>query len=177
MKKLMIMTAPCIVAAVLAGCLPASPASRATSASYQITVKVCMEDGVKNASVSCPVKFGDGAIASADSAGSTETQTATPTLDVKPDVNLNYAQGGSVSNKSGKEAAKSLLGSLTPDSLKKLKGYLKNKKTGKVELEKQDGTTVTADCADGNCTYDSGSGSTTFSADDCADCELPGWVE
>ena len=93
-----------IMAAILSlvlyeGCSTATPASRATSASYEINVKVCMDENVKSATVNVPFTFGDGALASADSSGSTETQTATPTLDIKPDVNVNYAQGGGITNR------------------------------------------------------------------------------
>ena len=108
----------------------------------------------------------------------TENQTVTPTqtTDVKPDINLNYAQGGGITNRGtgGSGGASGILESLTADSLKLLKSYVVGKKSGTVTLTKKDGTTVTADCKDGDCTFSDG---TTVNAETCADCELPGWVE
>lgn len=72
-----------VVAALLAvvGCSTATPASRYTAATYgDINIY-----GQGNR-----VTIGDGAFAQADSSGSTETQSATPTntTDVKPDVSV-----------------------------------------------------------------------------------------
>ena len=165
-----------IMAAILSlvlyeGCSTATPASRATSASYEINVKVCMDENVKSATVNVPFTFGDGALASADSSGSTETQTATPTLDIKPDINVNYAQGGGITNRGtgGAKAsgAAGILESLTAEGLAMLKDYIVNKKSGTVTLSKKDGTTVTADCKDGSCTFQDG---TTVTQQDCEDC-------
>ena len=107
----------------------------------------------------------------------TETQTATPTqtTDVKPDVNLNYAQGGGITNRGTGGAAASgasgilekLLGTLTDESVAALKSALANKTNGTVTLTKKDGTTVTAECKDGACTFADG---TTVTAEDCAAC-------
>lgn len=151
------------------GCSSATPASRATTASYEIKVKVCMDEGVKSATVNVPFTFGDGALASADSSGSTETQTATPTLDIKPDLNVNYAQGGGITNRGtgGASGAAGILESLTAEGLSALKSAIANKMTGKITLKKKDGTTVTADCKDGNCTFSDG---TVVTGADCAEC-------
>lgn len=152
---------------LFAGCSTATPASRATTANYEINVKVCLDEGVKSATVNVPFTFGDGALASADSSGSTETQTATPTLDIKPDVNVNYANGGGITNRGtgGAAGAAGILESLTAEGLATLKDWVKNKKSGKVTLAKKDGTTVTADCKDGSCTFQDG---TTVTASDVA---------
>ena len=152
---------------LIVGCSTATPASRATTANYEINVKVCLDEGVKSATVNVPFTFGDGALASADSSGSTETQTATPTLDIKPDVNVNYAQGGGITNRGtgGASGAAGILESLTAEGLATLKDWVKNKKSGKITLQKKDGTTVTADCKDGNCTFSDG---TTVTASDAA---------
>lgn len=161
-----------LVAALVGGCSTATPASRATTAHYRI--EFSFDESARNNTVN--LTLGDGALASADSAGSTETQTATPTVDVKPDVNVNYAQGGGITNRGtgGSGGASGILGSLTAESLSALKDFVVNKKTGKVTLKKKDGSTVTADCKDGDCTFSDG---TTVTAEECADCELPGWVE
>jgi len=166
-KLFQIVTVCALVA--LVGCSTATPASRATTANYEITVKVNVDESAKSTTVNVPFTFGDGALASADSSGSTETQTATPTLDIKPDVDLNYAQGGGISTGGGRAAsgAAGILGSLTAEGLAMLKDYVTNKKTGTVTLAKTDGTTVTADCKDGFCTFSDG---TTVTAEDCANC-------
>ena len=155
--------------AAFCGCSTATPASRATSASYEINVKVCMDEGVKSATVNVPFTFGDGALASADSSGSTETQTATPTLDIKPDVNVNYAQGGGISNRGtgGAPGAAGILESLTAEGLAALKSAISNKASGTITLPKKDGTTATAECNGGSCTFADG---TTVTASDCEDC-------
>lgn len=157
------------LALLIVGCSTATPASRATSASYDISVKVCLDEGVKSATVNVPFTFGDGALASADSTGSTETQTATPTLDVKPDINVNYAQGGGITNRGtgGASGAAGILESLTAEGLSALKAAIANKTTGKITLQKKDGTTTTADCKDGTCTFSDG---TTVTQQDCEDC-------
>ena len=161
-----------IMAAILSlvlyeGCSTATPASRATTATYQFRFE--LGDNAK--SVTINTTMGDGALASADSEGSTETQTATPTLDIKPDVNLNYAQGGGITNRGtgGAKAsgAAGILESLTAEGLAMLKEYVTGKKSGTVTLQKKDGTTVTADCKDGSCTFSDG---TTVTAADCENC-------
>ena len=169
MKLFQIVTVCALVA--LVGCSTATPASRATTANYEITVKVNVDESAKSTTVNVPFTFGDGALASADSSGSTETQTATPTLDIKPDVNVNYAQGGGITNRGtgGAKAsgAAGIIESLTAEGLAMLKDYVTNKKTGTVTLAKTDGTTVTADCKNGTCTFSDG---TTVTAEDCANC-------
>ena len=158
-----------IMAAILSlvlyeGCSTATPASRATTATYQFRFE--LGDNAK--SVTINTTMGDGALASADSEGSTETQTATPTLDIKPDVNLNYAQGGGITNRgTGGAKASGILESLTAEGLAMLKEYVTGKKSGTVTLQKKDGTTVTADCKDGSCTFSDG---TTVTAADCENC-------
>ena len=163
-----------IMAAILSlvlyeGCSTATPASRATTATYQFRFE--LGDNAK--SVTINTTMGDGALASADSEGSTETQTATPTLDIKPDVNVNYAQGGGITNRGTGGTAgaagtlEKLLGSLTDEGVAALKSALANKTTGTVTLAKKDGSTVTATCKDGSCTFADG---TTVTASDCTAC-------
>ena len=161
----------CICLAAICGCSTATPASRATTASYEINVKLCLDEGAKGNTVNLPFTFGDGALASADSSGSTETQTATPTLDIKPDVNVNYAQGGGITNRGtgGAKAsgAAGIIESLTAEGLATLKDWITSKKAGTVTLQKKDGSTVTADCKNGACTFSDG---TVVTAEDCASC-------
>jgi len=90
----------------------------------------------------------------------TESQTSSPTqtTDVKPDINVNYAQGGGITNRGtgGASGAAGILESLTAEGLSALKSAIANKTTGNITLKKKDGTTVTADCKDGNCTFEGG---------------------
>ena len=116
---------------------------------------------------------------SLESTGTTDTfsQTATqtPTTDVKPDITANYAQGGGITNRStgGGSAAgaagvlEKLLGSLTDEGLASLKSAIANKLNGTLTLQKKDGTTTTATCADGTCTFADG---TKVTAEDCENC-------
>ena len=90
------------LAFVLAGCATADPSSRSTSGEYgdtEPTVKVVFEKGSSNntATITMPITLGDAAVASADSSGSTETQTASPTntTDIKPKTDVNTTGGRS----------------------------------------------------------------------------------
>lgn len=100
-----------------------------------------------------------------------QTATQTPTTDVKPDITANYAQGGGITNRGtgGAKAsgAAGIIESLAAEGLATLKDWIVNKKTGTVTLSKKDGTTVTADCKDGACTFSDG---TTVTQQDCEDC-------
>ena len=157
------------LSSALCGCSTATPASRATTAQYRI--ELSFDDSARNNTVN--LTLGDGALASADSSGSTETQTATPTLDIKPDVNVNYAQGGGITNRgTGGGKASGVAGVLeqfTSDSLNELKDYLTGKKSGTVTLTKKDGSTVQADCKDGSCTFSDGSTATAADCEACTD--------
>ena len=142
-------TAPVAVlaafAAILCGCMDTAPASRATTATYgDIVVKIGNE--AKNNTVK--VTLGDGALASADSSGSTETQTATPTLDIKPNLVLKYndAIAGATT------ASKSVLGNIGTgiDAVLEL---MQSKKSGTVKVTKTDGTAATVKCEDGQCEF------------------------
>ena len=83
----------------LTGCATSDPSSRSTSGKYgdfTVRVEIDQREAVSNVvNVTVPVTLGDAAVASADSAGSTETTTATPTntTDVKPDTDINTTGG------------------------------------------------------------------------------------
>lgn len=105
-----------------------------------------------------------------------QTATQTPTTDVKPDITANYAQGGGITNRGTGGAVgtggaagiiEKLLGSLTDEGLAALKSAIANKTNGTVTLAKKDGSTVTAECKDGLCTFSDG---TVVTAEDCANC-------
>ena len=139
-----------IMAAILSlvlyeGCSTATPASRATTAEYRI--EFSLGDAARSNTVT--FTFGDGALASADSAGSTETQTATPTTDIKPDLDLRYndAIAGATT------ASKGVLETLLSSSANKVLDMMSKKETGTVEVQKTDGTTATVQCSDGQCSF------------------------
>lgn len=80
----------CVVAAIMlsvlaCGCSTSVPASRSTTAAYDFgRIEVF---GSNN---TITFTIGDGAIASADSNGSSEQMTASPNNDVKPDFDLEF---------------------------------------------------------------------------------------
>ena len=87
---------------IATGCATADPSSRSTSGTYGDTepsVKVVFEKGSNNntATITMPITMGDAAVASADSSGSTESMTATPTntTDIKPKTDVNTTGGRS----------------------------------------------------------------------------------
>ena len=106
----------------------------------------------------------------------TESLTSSPTqtTDVKPDVNVNYAQGGGITNRgagggSAKGVIDKLLDSLTDQGFSALASALATKLEGTVTIPKKDGTTVTATCKGGSCTFPDG---TKVTAEDCVDCRM-----
>lgn len=144
-KKAKAVAVLAIAALAFAGCLDTAPTSRGTSATYgDIIVKI--GDKAKDNSVT--VKLGDGALASADSKGSTETQTITPTMDIRPDIDVRYndAIAGATA------ASKSVLGSIG-DGLTAVLDLMQSKKSGTVAVTKTDGTAATVKCENGQCSY------------------------
>ena len=127
------------------GCSTATPASRATTATYHFRFE--LGDGAK--SVTINTTLGDGALASADSSGSTETQTATPTVDVKPDIDVRYndAIAGATT------ASKGVLEALLDEGKAKVLSLMDSKATGTVEVQKVDGSTATVQCDGGQCSF------------------------
>ncbi len=176
--------------AALCGCATSDSAQPAKSQTQNNTFDGCVFVMAARCTVSnCVVAAkGDDAPAlemftqtqSLESTGSTDSfaqsTTQTPTTDVKPDITANYAQGGGITNRgTGGGAAgaagilEKLLGSLTDEGLAALKSAVANKLNGKITLKKKDGTTTTATCAGGTCTFEDG---TTVTAEDCAECSL-----
>lgn len=134
-----------------AGCATSDPASRLTKAEYNIRVYVDVGSEVKSPTISVPFTFGDGALASADSAGSTESITATPTNDVKPDTNIDVPI-----NKSGGGQS---VGSVLGDAVAGLISGVTTKSgsvTADAKTENSTGATTNAancaTCTDGTCT-------------------------
>lgn len=172
--------------ALLTGCATSENAQPAKSQTQNNTFEDCIiVVGVK-CSVSNRIVRADGTkdapavelftqTQSLESTGSTEsiapTSTQTPTTDVKPDVNVNYAQGGGIDNRGTGSAkasgAAGVIESLTAEGLSALKSALADKVNGTVTLQKKDGTTTTAECKDGACTFADG---TTVTSEDCENC-------
>ena len=129
---------------MLCGCMETQPASRATTATYgDVVIKLsekCSHNTVR-------ITLGDGALASADSAGSTETQTATPSMSipVRVDARYNDAIAGATS------ASKGILDTLTGAGAAKVLSLMASGGTGTVQAEKKDGTTTTIKCENGQC--------------------------
>ena len=141
-----------IAALFIAGCMTPEQASRSTRAEVgdvEPTVKIALGDGCSSNSVSVVIRntFGDGAIASADSSGSTESQTQTPTFDISPKTDLRY--NDAIAGASA--ASKGVLETLTAAGANKVLSLMADKTTGTVEVEKTDGGTATVKCENGQC--------------------------
>ena len=134
----------------IAGCATSDPASRLTKAEYG-DIKVCVEENVRDVTVN--ITIGDGAIASADSAGSTESITASPTNDVKPDTNIDVP----INKASGAQSVGSVLGDAVASAVKGAFGGDSKATATAVPLAQK-----SEDCADGSCNP----GGT------CTDCEV-----
>ena len=170
------------------GCATSDSAQPAKSQTQNNSFEDCVFVMAQRATVSNGVVVATGDTSNAlemftqtqslESTGSTDSfaqsTTQTPTTDVKPDITANYAQGGGITNRgTGGGAAgaagilEKLLGSLTDEGLAALKSAIANKTNGTITLKKKDGTTTTATCKGGACTFEDG---TTVTAEDCADC-------
>lgn len=124
---------------IVCGCATSEPASRATTARYEFgSIRLDNKSTLT-------ITLGDGAIASADSTGSTETMTANPTNDVKPDIDVSVPV-----NKAG---AGQSVGSVLGDAVA---GLVKG-------ASARDSSTATvAPCEDGSCSEGGGG---------CVDCK------
>ena len=111
------------------GCATSEPASRATTARYEFG-----NIHLDNKST-LTITLGDGAIASADSTGSTETMTANPTNDVKPDIDVSVPV-----NKAG---AGQSVGSVLGDAVAGL--------INGASARANNSTATVAPCEDGRC--------------------------
>lgn len=81
-KKLAKVSAVAFAVMLVGGCATSDPASRLTSARYGDIV-VLLEGATNNV---INITIGDGALASADSSGSTENVSTAPKNDVTPDI-------------------------------------------------------------------------------------------
>ena len=179
------------LAATLCGCSTAESAQPAKANTMSNTFDDCIIVVATHCSISNRIVTAEGTkdapavelftqTQSLESTGSTDTfgqaNTQTPTTDVKPDITANYAQGGGITNRGTGGAAgtggvagiaEKLATTLTDEGLAALKSAIANKTNGTITLQKKDGTTTTATCADGTCTLADG---TKVTAEDCAAC-------
>ena len=178
------------LAAILTGCTTADSAQPAKSQTQENRFDGCTFVMAAKTTISNCVIVAEGDAAPAlemftltqslESTGSTDTfgqaNTQTPTTEIKPDVNVNYAQGGGITNRgTGGEAGtggaagivEKLAETLSAEGLDALKSALANKTNGTITLKKKDGTTTNATCKDGSCTFADG---TTVTAADCDSC-------
>lgn len=160
------MLAPAVALVALSGCQTPNQASRGTSnenGDFEPRVDVKVNGSSNVVSVVIRNTYGDGAIASADSSGSTESQTQTPTFDIKPDLDVHYNDAVGT----GGNAISAFVSSLTAESASLLRDYVTNKKSGKITVTKTDGTTETLDCDSGTCTT---TGGLKINASNCTNC-------
>ena len=138
--------------AAVAGCMDTNPASRATSSADKVGDFDFRMEGCSNCHFAVNFTKGDSALASADSSGSTETQTATPTktTDIRPQTDVNTTGGRSAG------VLESMVGAF---------GTWLATPSGKAAAESAaacpDGKCATGTCTDGSCTDGS-----------CSDCTI-----
>ncbi len=138
---------------VLIGCMTPEQASRSTNATYgDMEAKVATDIGEKahNNAVTVDIKvtLGDGAIASADSSGSTESQTQTPTFDISPKTDLRYNDALAAAS----TTSRGILETLTSAGANKVLALMQSGGTGEVTVQKADGTDAVVKCENGQCT-------------------------
>jgi len=152
-KKCAAFAAALGAAVTFAGCASANPASRANESSVDDvspTIKVEINNSSSN-TVSIVLKntIGDGVLASADSSGSTETQTATPTLDIRTKIDARYNDAMAAAS----TTSKGVIDSLTEAGANKVLAMMADKSTGTVEVQKKDGSMATVKCENGQCSF------------------------
>ena len=135
---------------IFAGCLTPNQASRGTSnenGDFEPSVEVTVNGSSNTVSVVIRGTYGDGAIASADSSGSTESQTQTPTFDISPKTDLRYNDALAAAS----TTSRGVIESLTVAGANKVLSLMSDKTTGTVEVQKKDGSMATVKCENGQC--------------------------
>ena len=85
----------------------------------------------------------------ANEGSETISPTATPTLDIKPDINLHYNDA----LKNATDASKSVLETLSEASRKVVLGLMSSKQSGVLDAVRSDGTAAKVKCEDGQCSF------------------------
>lgn len=130
--------------AALCGCSTSEPASRLTRGEYgDITVDVR-----EASNVTVNLTVGDAAYASADSEGSTETQTANPSNTVTTDITAKYNDALAAATTTSKGVLTQLAG-----GLESVLGLMASKESGTVAVTKNDGSLALVECKDGQCSF------------------------
>ena len=145
------MLAPAVALVAMSGCQTPNQASRGTSnenGDFEPSVDVKVNGSSNVVSVVIRNSYGDGAIASADSSGSTESQTQTPKFDIRPQTDLRYNDAIAAAS----TVSKSVLESLTQSGAEKVLSLMSSGGTGTVTVEKKDGTQAVATCENGQIT-------------------------
>ena len=145
------MLAPAVALVAMSGCQTPNQASRGTSnenGDFEPSVDVKVNGSSNVVSVVIRNSYGDGAIASADSSGSTESQTQTPTFDIRPQTDLRYNDALSAAS----TTSKGVLETLTQSGAEKVLSLMSSGGTGTVTVEKKDGTQAVVKCENGQCT-------------------------
>lgn len=153
---------------IATGCMTPNQASRGTSnenGDIEPSVDVTVNGSSNTVSVVIRGTYGDGAIASADSSGSTESQTQTPTFDISPKTDLRYNDAMAAAT----TASRGVLEVLTEAGANKVLSMMADKSTGTVQVQQKDGSTATVSCKDGQCEILSGN----CPAGNCTDCKCP----
>jgi sugar lactone lactonase YvrE len=160
----------------LIGCATSDSAQPAKSQTQNNSFDDCVFVFAANATVSNGVIIAEGGnlpamemltqTQSLESSGTesfAQTATQTPTTDIKPDVDVHYNDAIGA----GGSTAKSFVDSLTTGGLALLSDYITNRKSGKITVEKKDGTTETLECEGGKCTTANG---TVLDESTCKEC-------
>ena len=149
MKRLCKIALVALALLPLCGCPSANPASRTTSAAVE-DPRICVDigGGATNVAVTAYIQIHDLALASADSAGSTETQTATPSVSVPVRIDARYNDALAAMSTTSRECVSSIGGGLGA-----VLDLIVSKASGKVKVVKTDGTAATVQCDNGQCSY------------------------
>ena len=137
---------------MFAGCLTPEQASRSThnkNGDFEPSVDVTVNGSSNTVSVVIRGTYGDGAIASADSSGSSETQTQTPTFDISPKTDVRYNDALAAAS----TGSKSVIEGLSDVSKNAVLAIMAAKGNGSVSVTKADGSEGTVKCADGQCSF------------------------
>ena len=85
----------------------------------------------------------------ANEGSETISPTASPTLDIKPDINLHYNDA----LKNATDASKGVLETLSEASCKAVLGLMSSRQSGVLDVERSDGTAAKVKCEDGQCSF------------------------
>ena len=149
-KKCAALVAALGAAATFAGCASANPASRANESGVEDVspaIKVEINNSSSNTvSIVLRNTIGDGVLASADSSGSTETQTATPTLDIRTKIDARYNDAMAAATSTSKNVLDSL-----GEGFGAVLDLMASKKSGTVDAKTKEGKAVKVSCENGQC--------------------------